>query len=274
MEREFDRERPQVKPTGPTPEELGREREAKLQAEKHTAEVETARAQAKAEAMERFVRDSYAAGRQNTAPPEDSRKAVNELGLTEEQILADPTGSIAKISDHIRRQNEEMFQYREQVNSVVGNLARSNFKAEMENVSKDRFGSYLMGHVEDYFRRNPNAALNEGEVRRVYNELVGQNYVELERLEKEKVGVSPPQDRERVVENTFRAASYAPAPEKKLSKLPEDEAFMLGEMNKRMPAHYQMDETEWEEIRSGRKFPKKISTDIQVRGARPNVSYD
>ena len=263
---------PPPAPKGPSPEEQARERELQLQGQKQAAEIEAARSQAKAEAMERFLQQSFARGR-SEAPPQEAVRAQQDLGLTEEEILADPTGSIAKLSDHIRRQNEAMVEYQNRANSVIGNLAKSNFKSEMSALGKERYAEWLAPYVEDYFRNNPEEAFKDGSVRRIYNELVGQNIEELERLHKEKA-VPPGQvNRERVIEQSTGASNYSPEPPRKeTSALPEDEMFMLSEHNRRAP-QYAMTPEEWADIRSGKKFPKKISTDIQYRGAKPNVSY-
>lgn len=259
-------------PQGPTLEQQATDREAALQAELQSQRIEAAKAQAKAEAMERFVQDSFQRGRQEV--PQEAQVAVNDLGLTEEQILADPTGAIAKIAAQIRQRDEAMREYQQRVGNVVGNLAKSTFKAEMESLKSERFSEWLTPYVEDYFRKNPEEAFKEGAVRNVYNQLIGQNYGELERLEREKVGV-PTQTRERVVEPSVRQSySNVAPPTSQTNILPEDEMFMLESHNRKSPEQYRMTPEEWRDIRQGRKYPKAISTDIQVRGAKPNVSYE
>lgn len=273
--REFERPGPVTnpEPVGPTPEELARQKEAETQAKLREQELETERAKAKAEAMEMFVRERFAQGRTEVvqqAPPE-ARQAQEDLGMTEEEILSDPAGAIAKLSAYMRAKNEEEARYRNNANNVIANLAKSNFKSELQALKNERYAEWIMPHVEDHFRRNPEEAFNEGRVRSVYNELVGQNLQQLEKLERERT-IPPP--RERVIEPSV---SFSPSPEpaKKDEKqiLPEDEEFMRLEHNRRVPEHYQMTAEEWRDIRSGKKYPKKISTDIQYRGAKPNVSY-
>ena len=274
--REFETGRvPQiVEPPKPSEAELSAKREADLREELRQKELDTARAQAKAEAMENYVKQQFEAGRvQQTSQVDkrDAQIAANDLGLTEQDILNDPTAAIAKISEHMKRRDQELYDYQERVNSVVGGLAKNTFRAEMNSLKNERFGEWLVPYVEDYFRKNPQAALNDGEVRRVYNELVGQNYSELEKLSVEK---ATPPGRERIIEQPIRASSYSPEPPKDdKGKLPEDEMFMLGEHNRKVEEKYRMTPEEWADIRSGVKYPKKISTDIQVRGAKSNVSY-
>ena len=165
-----------------------------------------------------------------------------------------------------------MRDYQERANSVIGNLAKNSFKAEMGALQNERYGEWIAPYVEDYFRKNPEDVFKDGSVRRIYNELVGQNIEELERLHREKA-IPPNQQRERVVEMPL---GYSSVPEPRSrndgNTLPEDEAFMLSEHNRKSP-QYAMTPEEWAEIRTGKKFPKKISTDIQHRGAKPNVSY-
>mgnify|MGYP001581685329 CR=1 FL=1 len=259
-----------VTPSGPTPEEQSREREAQAVAAKQAAEIEAARAQAKAETMERFVQESFARGR-STPPPQEAISAQETLGLTDEQILTDPAWAIAKLQEQIRLERAARADYQERANSVIGNLAKNSFKSEMGAISKERFGEWLVPHVEDYFRKNPEEAFKDGSVRRIYNELVGQNIEELERLHKDKVAL-PNQQRERVVEMPIGYSTMPEPPRKEGNQLPEDEAFMLASHNAKSP-QYAMTPEEWLEIRTGKKFPKKISTDIQHRGAKPNVSY-
>lgn len=256
----------------PTAAELAAEREAQLREELKQKEIDAARAQAKAEAMERYVSEQFAHGRETRPADRDTQRAVNELGLTEEDILNDPAGAIAKISAHMKARDAEMYAYQERVNSVVGNLAKNSFRAEMSALKNERFAEWLVPYVEDYFRKNPDEALLDGSVKRVYNQLVGQNYEELERLSKEK-GI-PPNTRQRIVEPGIRTSGYEPAPVKEEKPvLPEDEMFMLQEHNRKVDPKYKMTPEEWADIRSGKKYPKKISTDIQVRGAKSNVSY-
>lgn len=269
--KEYERPAPPQVDPGPSQEELARQREMSLQEDKRQAELEAARAQAKAEAMERFVREAYAHGRSQPQQNPEAQQAAQSLGLTEEIILEDPTRAIAMIAEEMRRKDEAFREYQSRVNGVVGNLAKSNFKAEMQALHGERFAEWLVPYVEDYFRRNPEEAFQEGRVRGVYNELVGSNYEELERLHREKTAV--PGQRERVVETPIRTTYPAQEAKKADSHgLPEEEAFFLEEMNKRM-GQYAMTPEEWADIRSGRKYPKKIATDIQVRGAKPNVSY-
>lgn len=255
----------------PTAAELAAEREAQLREELKQKEIDAARAQAKAEAMERYVSEQFAQGRGQVPADRDTQRAVSELGLSEEDILNDPAGAIAKITAHMKARDQELYAYQERVNSVVGNLAKNSFRAEMSALKNERFAEWLVPYVEDYFRKNPEEALLDGSVKRVYNQLVGQNYEELERLSKEKSGVN---NRQRIVEPGIKTSGYEPAPVKEDKPvLPEDEMFMLQEHNKRVDSKYRMTPEEWAEIRSGKKYPKKISTDIQVRGAKSNVSY-
>lgn len=271
MEREFDRPGPVTDPgpVKPSEAELAREREAQIQEQLRQSEIEAAKAQARAEAMEAFVREGFAQGR--TQPPPEAVKAQESLGLSDEDILSDPTGSIARLQEQIRRQEAEMREYQERANSVIGNLAKNNFKGEMQALQKERYGEWITPYVEDYFRKNPEEAFRDGSVRRIYNELVGQNIEELERLHREKT--QTPQQRQKVIEAPTRfSASPEPPRDEKKSLLSEEDEFMRLEHNKKSP-RYQMTQEEWADIRSGKKFPKKIATDIQVRGAKPNVSY-
>lgn len=255
--------------SGPSPEELAAQDLAEKDKAEKEKELELARAQARAEQMERLVREGFAQGREPVQPIVEAQEAAEELGLTEAEILQDPTGAIAKISEQMRLQRNQFIEYQQRVGTVVGNLAKSNFKSEMQGLKSEEFSEWLTPHVEDYFRKNPEEALREGSVRRIYNELVGQNYSELQKLKTERAGM--PQ-RQKVVEPAFKASSVL-EPEKKSPALPEDELFMLNEHNRKVSANYRMTQDEWTAIRGGKKYPKKISSDIQYRGAKPNVSY-
>lgn len=251
--------------------DAAKEHEVRLQAELRESELAAARAGAKAEAMERFVREGFAQGR--SAPPQDAVRAQEDLGLSDEDILSDPTGAISKLQAQIRQRDEAMREYQERANSVIGNLAKNSFRSEMQSLSKERYSEWITPYVEDYFRKNPQEAFTDGAVRRVYHELVGQNLSELERLQSERTSVPLP--RQRVVEESARFSSASePSGEAKKQLLSDEDEFMRVSTNSSFGGKYAMSPEEWADIRSGKKYPKKIATDIQVRGAKPNVSYD
>jgi hypothetical protein len=243
---------------------------------------------ARLEMMERRLAEGYEANQNApTAPsPSAAAEAQVELGITEEDLRNNSIESIHKIAERVAaKQNAESMQ---RVGAVVGNLANSTYEMELRELSSDPYYSYLESGLREYFRRNPQEYTNNpGSIQRKYNELVGENIAELQRLQAEKEAAAAEGDRTapatrgstqhssraRVVEPSINVSSPSPGARAKAKEAPVLDEARQQIMDTFNAFGLNMDAEEWMEIEEGRALPKKVSSDIQVGIAESNTDY-
>jgi hypothetical protein len=275
--------------TPETPEIDPRDAEIeRLHAERSELDRKNAANDARLEMMERRLAEGYDSRVNSpTAPsPSATYEAQQELGITEEDLRDNTIESIHKIAERVSaKQNAESMRH---VGAVVGNLANSTYEMELKDLSSDPYYGYLESGLRDYFRRNPQEYTNNpGSIRRKYNELVGENIAELQRLAAEKEaadqgggtndapatrGSTQHSSRARVVEPSINVNSPAPdrGGKKTAPVLDEARQDIMDTFN---AFGLNMDAEEWTEIEEGRALPKKVSADIQLGMNKPNTDY-
>lgn len=275
---------PAPAPPGPSPEEVAAQKEAEIAALKAEMAQKEAAFAARFDGLERLVGEGFRNRATPAAPvPPDTTAAYaaqQDLGLTDEEILANPAKSFEKIRDHLRNQiRAEMTQ---EYGAAFNNLTVTAFQSQVEALRADPYFEDLSGALIQYFQDNPQEASIAGQVRRIYNELIGVNIGELQkRAEARKQLAEPappvaPAARPRAVEPSLRApVTPTPMPPEARNApiIDEAEANMMEAFNKVRPGLFK-DEAEWAEVAQGKRFPKKIATDIQAGRAKPNVSYE
>lgn len=275
--------------SSPTPEqeELERLRAAEAQWKDQEAERQKQEADARIRALEDQMRQRYQAVRQNAAPPQEQTYAAQqELGLTDEEILANPKEAIERMAQHIAQ--KELAAERQQMTQILGHQVRRGFDAEMGSLSQEPYFRDLEATLHEYFQQNPQEAIVAGSVKRKYNELVGENLAYLTKLAAERQAAEAvAQEREtatqaqsvqnRVVEPQIRPGSVekTKTSEKEFSLDPnparaKEKQRLIDEFNRHGA---NLDEKEWIEIEEGRALPKKMSADIQLGYGGPNVEY-
>lgn len=266
-------------PQGPTPEEVAA-KNAEISALKTEIAQKEAAFTARFDGLERMVGDSFRNRATPAAPvPPDTAAAYaaqQDLGMTDEEILANPAKSFEKLRDHLKKQVRE--EVAKEYGDTLNNMAVAAFQSQVEALRGEPYFGDLADAVVQYFQDNPREASVPGQVRRIYNELIGVNLAELQRrasARKEPADPEPPPARARSVEPAFRSpAAPTPAPpeNKTAPVIDEAEAAVMSAFNKARPGLFK-DETEWAEVAQGKRFPKKIASDIQTGRAKPNVSY-
>ena len=268
-------------PVAPAPEPAPDAKDAEIAALKGEMAQKEAAFDARFSGLERMVGDSFRNRNAPTAPaPPDTAAAyvaARELGLSDEEILANPVKSFEKIRDHLRVQIKH--ELAQEYGETLQNLTVTAFGAQVDALRSDPYFADLEGALVQYFQDNPNEAKTAGQVRRIYNELIGVNHTELQRRqaarkEAQTPAPEPAPARTRTVEPSFRAPS-APVPEvtpkPAVAALAEDEQAMMDAFNKVRPGLFK-DTGEWAEVAEGKRFPKKIASDIQVGRAKSNAS--
>jgi hypothetical protein len=275
-------EEPETEPTvDPRDAEIER-----LHAEALDRERRDAANEARLEMMERRLGEGYQANQSAPTAPDasPSYQAQQELGITDEELLANPTQSMRQIAEHVAaKMNAESMQ---RVGAVVGNLANTTYEMELKELSTHPYYVHLEGQLRDHFRNNPTEYTNNpGAMRRKYNELVGANLTDLQRIQEEateadisnSTNAAPATrtpSRTRVVEPNLPVNSPAPGNVRGTKK----EAPVLDSARQELMDTFNafglnMNAEEWLEIEEGRALPKKVSADIQVGIAKSNVDY-
>ena len=279
-------ETPEVPEVDPKDAEIER-----LHAEARERDMASAANDARLEMMERQLAQGYSdrTSAQTAPQASPSYEAQQELGITDEELLANPTTSMRKIAEQVGvRLNAESMQ---RVGAVVGNLANSTYEMELKELSNHPYYASLEGSLRQHFRNVPQEYTNSpGSLKKKFNELIGENLTELQRLEVESgadVANSDAQisgatnaapatrsPRARAVEPSINVSSPSPRTPgpAKGGKVALDDART--EMMETFNAFgLNMTPDEWLEIEEGRALPKKVSTDIQVGIAKANVEY-
>jgi len=216
--------------------------------------------------------------------PSSAYAAQQELGLTDEQILSNPLESVKAIAQHIAEKQRAAFVA--EVAPVLGGLVHSNYEAQVDSLKSHPYFIDLQDALRGHFEENPSDKMSPGNIRKVFNELVGANIVELQRRAAVREGerqaaeaVATPAPRARAVEPSIRTPATTVTTKQAMEKegvimgdgLDDARQELMQEFNK---YGVNLSDKEWQAIESGERFPKKISSDIQVLGRRANVSYD
>jgi len=214
--------------------------------------------------------------------PSSAYAAQQELGLTDEQILSNPLESVKAIAQHIAEKQRAAFVA--EVAPVLGGLVHSNYEAQVDSLKSHPYFIDLQDALRGHFEENPSDKMSPGNIRKVFNELVGANIVELQRRAAVREGerlaaAATPAPRARAIEPSIRTPALSISP----TKAEDKEGFIMGDgldgarqelMQEFNKYGVNLSDKEWQAIESGKRFPKKISSDIQVLGRRANVSYD
>lgn len=262
------------------------EYEARLQADKDS------NVNSRISELERSMQERYRAVREvPSAPaPEPAYQAQQELGLTDEEILAKPAEAVQRMAEHIA--NQRVAQMEGQVTQVLGHQVRRGFDAEIESLKKHPYFDDLAGALNTHFESNPHEMIQAGSAKRRFNELVGENLETLTKLaaereaqrridEEKRVLADQPAaiSRNRVVEPAIRPGT--PPPVETTSKDKEftldenparaaEKRYLMEEFNRHGA---NLNEEEWVGIEDGKLLPKKLAADIQMGRSKPNVEY-
>jgi len=276
---------PVEQPKEPSSDALLAQKDAELQALKQEMAQKEAAFDARFQGLERMVSDGFRNRATPVAPApavdaQAAYRAAQDLGLSDEEILANPLKSFERIRDHLRDQIRA--EVTQEFGGRLQNLAVTAFTAQMDALKSDPYYEDLKDALVQYFQENPGEAENPGQIRRIYNELIGVNIAELQRRQAtraEKAAESAPAPapvpRARAVEPSYRAPS-APLPEvakpAPAAEIDEAEAAMMEAFNKVRPGLFK-NTGEWAEVAQSKRFPKQLSSDIQFGRSRPNTHY-
>lgn len=251
------------KAPSPTAEEmLAREREERYKLEQRFAVAE-AEARARFEMLDRR--------QYNAQPAMTAADAQKDLGITAEEIAADPDKALKLLSEHIRK--ETLREVESKYAPIVTGLAEQSYSAQVEALRNRKYAQDLMPLVEEYFQHNPQDRYTPGKAQEVYERLVGKNLDELQRRESARVpDIQKNYSPSRVDEPSMRVGgaplrvggeSEGSDWSKPFSKEAEEVAYQtwkgLGVIDNRK---------EWRMIHEGRVFPKDIAADWQPEAER------
>jgi len=282
-------ETPEVPEVDPKDAEIER-----LHAEARERDMASAANDARLEMMERQLAQGYndRSAAQTAPSVSPSYEAQQELGITDDDLIAHPAENMRKIAEQVgTRLNAESMQ---RVGAVVGNLANSTYEMELKELSKHPYYASLEGSLRQHFRNVPQEYTNSpGSIKKKFNELIGENLTELQRLEVESGAEAANSEaqisgatnaapatrspRARAVEPSINVASptpRSPGPTKG-GKVVLDDARqdVMDTFNAFMSPEDRLTPEGWLEIEEGRALPKKVSADIQVGIAKANVEY-
>ncbi|MGH9426146.1 MAG: hypothetical protein ACRD2L_07580 [Terriglobia bacterium] len=274
----------ETKPAGPSVEELLSQRDAEVASLKGQMAEKEAAFEGRFQGLERLVGDQFRASRQApSAPvaPESSAAyaAAQELGITDDELLARPAESVRKIAEQISAR--ERAKLSQEFGTAYQNLAVTAFNSQVDALRGHAYFADLQDSLIEYFRENTGEIGTAGQVRRVFHELVGTNLEELQRRQEARKALAAvpaetvvvPEIRKRAVEPSLKIPTAAPAiREDAKPTIDGAESLMMEAFNKVKPGLFK-NEAEWAEVAEGRKFPKMISSDIQTGRQKPNVNY-
>jgi len=167
---------PEVKaPAGPTAEDmLAREREERRQLEQRFVAAE-ADARARFDMLDR-----------RQAPTMSAAQAQQELGLTAEDIAANPDKALAMLEEHITQKTEARLEkkYGGQLNA----LSSRAFSSDVEALKGKKYAADVVPLVDEYCRANPQEMNTPGKATEVYERIVGKNIEELQRRDASRGG--------------------------------------------------------------------------------------
>ena len=194
---------------------------------------------------------------------QEAQQAAADLGMSKDEILADPDAALQKIYSHFTNVIQERDQ---KFGQVLAGVADKTFQSEMRLLkNKDEFPFYedLKPHIEDYYSSNPREKV-PGVGRspsEVYELLVGRNWKVLDERRKQKEPTAPiaPADEVTRLPSEPEPPTRTPAPEgprqgrkKKVELSPEEEKVRVS---------YNRDENtnispeEWIAIRDNKVLP-------------------
>jgi hypothetical protein len=276
-------------------QELERLRQANAELESRLRAQRDSEVDSRLSEMERAMQEKYRAVRQApSAPqPEPAYQAQQELGITDEEILANPRAAIERISEHIA--NQRLSQMQDGVVQVLRHQVKRGFDSEMESLRNHPYYNDLAPVLREHFDANPHEMIEAGAVKRRFNELVGENLDTLTKLAAEREAKRKVDEesqrlseqpgaiaRNRVVEPSIRAGSAplqsSPSQKEKETELDKDPSRAAAKRDlidifNRVRPGLDLTEEEFVAIEKGDVFPKKVAADYQVRGGKPNVEY-
>ena len=242
-----------IAPTGPSAEDmLSHEREERRQ-------LETRFAAAEADARARFDMIE----RRGYAQAMPAAQAQEELGLTSEDIAANPEKALSMLKEHISRETEARLE--KKYSGVISGLAEQVSGSQVEALRSKKYAADLIPLVEEYFQHNPQDRHIPGKATEVYERLVGKNLDALEKRESTRgamdKGYSNPN---RVEEPSFRSAGALRVE----GGGEDDENAQLTEAEEETRKQYNayganISKKEWVGISSGKVFPKNRASDWQ-----------
>ena len=262
----------------PTVEEVQAEAERKQQALEARVSQEKAVLDAKMEALERNVGQRFAERPQTVAPAQQARE---ELNLSDEEILANPSAAVARVADHITQQR--LAEQNTRNAEIFGNLADTAYRSQIQMLSQKEFYADLEPFINEYFQKNPQQRLQSGRPEQYYNELVGQNINELNKRKAQRDAEAKEAadgGEERDFDKRQRAASpNLSTPGLRVEDDDEEgnsETDMLGknaDVKQELIGIFNdlgsnLSAKEWSEIEAGKVFPKKIAADWQSGGRK------
>ena len=277
----YDREEAPLEPAGNAKDE----EIARLIEEGRQRDLKQAAADARFEQMERDVSRRFAENQRNTPPVDEMFAAQQELQIKDEELLDPSTapGAIRRIAEHQAKRiaAEQDTRY----GGVIGNVAGDVFDLKMDKMSNREYFEDLEPLIREYFQDNPRDLHVSGKIDEVYERLVGKNYEALrerhgnpvdEGGEGSDVSASKSRYRQqsRVVDAPVRTASASGRIDRGgkkavvLDKAREETRLLFEGLG------VEMSPEEWDDIETGKKYPKKFAADIQVGISKANVDYE
>src|SRR3990172_265647 len=212
---------------------------------------------------------------------QDAYQAQQVIGLTDEQVLANPTAAIQAIADSIaQRRAAELARVQA---PVLQDLAEQAFEGQLAGLKSHPYWEDLKGAMDDYFAENSSDKYVRGMAKKIFNELIGENLDELQkRTIARQLANEREQDRtaaeargnlspvrQRSVEPAMRSSGNAPVP-KPAVKLDDAREAVMRSFN---ALGVGLTAEEFDGIESGKLSPKKVSIGIQKGMEKPNVEY-
>ncbi len=283
IDNRYDADLPKLDENQPDPRDVELER---LRKEAADRDIQIAEQRARFDQMEKDVSRRFAENKQTAPATDDMYAAQQELEIKDEELLDPATapGAIRKIAEH---QAKKMVSERDQVyGGAIGNLAESVFDVQMDRMQGHEFFGDLEPLIRDYFDDNPSELHIKGKIEEVYERLVGKNYEILKGKKQEESNelnknsgrdVSAAKTRyrqqSRVVDAPVQTASPSARPDTQKKEVVLDEAREQ-ERLRFQGLGVDISPEEWQDIETGKKYPKKFAADIQVGLSRPNVDYE
>jgi hypothetical protein len=271
------KEPPKVEEKKPSQEELLAAEQAKRQELEQQMRERDAANKARLEQMEHEMGRKFAQSRQGEAAPQPSEyyQAQQKLNLTDEQILANPSQTIPQLVEHIA--GKHIGAYNQQVSQVLGQNVQWRVNEEFEALKSHPYYDHLKGYLKEYFEDHPQEQIQAGNIKRKFNELIGQHHDEL--IKKTAPEGDPPAERSRT-----RAVEPAITPPSPAGKPAKEKEFVLDPDPERAEAKREiisiynqfganLTEEEFNQIEEGKLLPKKRSMAIQMGRERSNVEY-
>jgi hypothetical protein len=176
--------------------------------------------------LEQLVNQSYQAAHAPAPEPEAPK-------FTKEELLADPIGTLERVSDAKAR--AAVKQDREATQNVLGTLVERSHQAELKALESKKYYGQLKDKVAEVFQANPQLKLQPNSAELAYNMLVGQNIESLETGTTPAANLTVPRTPVPTPTPGAPAAPAAPVEAEPTSKEPE-----LTEAQKRLQAKFSM----------------------------------